>query len=151
MKQDSKELLNIFIEGDLMTCHKASWPLGIVVKSKPELLEPYKKRLIYKLDDYTHDSYKRNTLRIFQDHKIPKNLQGKAADICFRFLEDHGQAIAVKVFAMTVLFNICKEEPDLSNELKLLIEEQMPESSPGFRSRGRKILKSIEKLQKVQA
>jgi hypothetical protein len=47
---------------------------------------------------------------------------------------------------MTVLFNIVKKYPELKDELKMSIEDQLPYGSAGFKSRGRRILKSLEKI-----
>ena len=71
---------------------------------------------------------------------------GKVADVCFDYLASPKEAIAIRVFAMEVLFNICKKEPELADELKLLIEDHYPHSSAGFQSKARKVLKSISKL-----
>ncbi|MCK5279227.1 MAG: hypothetical protein KAQ62_19445, partial [Cyclobacteriaceae bacterium] len=56
------------------------------------------------------------------------------------------EPVAVKVFAMTVLFNIVQVYPELSEELEISIEEQMPFCSAGFKSRGRKVLKALSKI-----
>jgi hypothetical protein len=45
---------------------------------------------------------------------------------------------------MSVLGDIAKKEPALEKELKLIIEEQFPYGSAGFRSRAKKILKSMK-------
>ena len=68
---------------------------------------------------------------------------GEAADICFGYLVDHKETIAVRVFAMTVLGNICRREPDLGIELRLVIEEELPYASAGFKSRAKKILAEL--------
>ncbi len=90
---------------------------------------------------------KRNTLKILQFVDIPEDLLGITADICFRLLNDGKEPIAVKVFAMTVIFNIVKKYPELNEELKISIEEQMPFASAGFKSRGNKILKALLKME----
>ena len=75
---------------------------------------------------------------------IQSALQGKVVDLCFTFLSDGTQPIAIRVFAMTVLTNIAKENPELKNEIIPLIEDQMPFGSAGFRSRGRKVLQELK-------
>jgi hypothetical protein len=50
----------------------------------------------------------------------------------------------VKVFGMTVLANLCEKLPELKNELRIIIEDQMPYGSAGFKSRGSKILKKLQ-------
>ena len=47
---------------------------------------------------------------------------------------------------MDVLFNITKKFPELREELRLSIEDQMPFGSAGFLSRGTKILKLLDKM-----
>ena len=65
-------------------------------------------------------------------------------DVCFRFLISPDEPIAVKVFAMTVAANICKHEPELKNELQLVIAEQMEKASAGFRARAKRIRKELK-------
>jgi hypothetical protein len=89
------------------------------------------------------DAVKRNTLRLLQDRELPSEVLGVATDVGFKIMESRAEPIAVKVFAMTMLANICKKVPELKNELKLLIEDQMPYGSAGFRSRGKRILKIL--------
>jgi hypothetical protein len=84
-------------------------------------------------------------LRLLQDREIPDTVLEEAADVGFKIMESKGEPIAVKVFAMTMLANICKKVPELKNELKLIIEDQMPYGSAGFRSRGGKILRQLAK------
>ena len=98
------------------------------------------------LEPDVHAAVKRNVIRIFQDVDIPRKLAGKIATVCFEMLGSAKEPIAVKVFSMTVLANIARQEPDLKHEICILIDQQMPTGSAGFRSRGRKILKQLEKL-----
>ncbi len=77
---------------------------------------------------------------------IPEELLGLTAELCFNFLNSGQESIAVKANAMTVLFNIVKKYPDLKEELKITIEEQLPFGSTGFKNRGSKILKALKKL-----
>jgi hypothetical protein len=86
------------------------------------------------------DPVKRNTLRILQYVSIPKKQHDAAVDLCFQYLENRKEAVAIQVFAMTVLANIVKEYPELKKELILLLEDRIENSSAGFRSRARKIL-----------
>jgi hypothetical protein len=76
--------------------------------------------------------------------EIPPALQGIAAEACFENLSSE-EPVAVKVFAMTVIANLCKDYPELKSELVPLIEDQLPFATAGFRSRARKVLRQIEK------
>ena len=99
----------------------------------------------YLLKPGIHDAVKRNIVRLLQFISIPRSLQGKVADICFNYLNNPKEAIAVRVFSMTVLANLSTENPELKNELIPLIEDQLPFGSAGFRSRGIKVLRKLRK------
>ncbi|WP_020528207.1 hypothetical protein [Flexithrix dorotheae] len=140
------ELIDLFLNGEMRVTQRASWVVGHCADQYPELITPYLPTLVYNLRNNIHDAVKRNTVRILQDIDIPEDLIGEAADICFEFLQSNKEAIAIKVFSMTVLFNITKSIPELANELKVIIEDQMPYGSAGFKSRGKKILKELNKI-----
>jgi hypothetical protein len=44
---------------------------------------------------------------------------------------------------MTVLANLAKSEPDLGQELKIIIQDQLPYASAGFQARARAILPQL--------
>ena len=89
-----------------------------------------------------HVAVKRNIMRLLQDIEIPKQLYGTITDKSFMLL-DPKETIAVRVFSMTVLANIAKQEPDLKKELRIVIEDQLLYASAGFLSRAKKVLKAI--------
>lgn len=139
-----EELMDIFFNGSFRMNQKASWPMNIVAERHPEMIRPYLKRLLDNLDNDVHDAVRRNTIRLMQFLDLPGELLGRTADICFRYLNSSDQPVAVKVFSMTVLYNICLREPGLKNELKVSIEDQIATSTAAFKSRGRKILAKLE-------
>ena len=139
-----KKLVDVFFAGPYRITQRSAWPLNKCVELHPELIKPHLKRmLLYLKKREIPTAVKRNIVRLLQFIKIPKSLQGLTADICFGFLQDKKEPVAVRVFAMTVLTNLVKNVPELKNELIPLIEDQMPYGSPGFRSRGSKALRAI--------
>ncbi|MFM9840795.1 MAG: hypothetical protein ACKVOQ_21185 [Cyclobacteriaceae bacterium] len=139
-----KELVNVFLAGPYRATQRAAWPLSYCVDQHPTLIKPHLKTVLnYLSKPNIHDSVKRNTIRLLQGIGIPKSLQGKAANICFEYLSNPKEPIAVRVFSMTVLANIAKENPELKNEIIPIIEDQLPFGSAGFRSRGAKVLKVL--------
>ncbi len=139
------ELMALFFGDEYRLTQRAAWVVGHCADRYPEIIEPHLERIIYNLRKTTHVAVRRNTVRILQNVDLPDHLLGEAADICFLYLANPEETVAVKVFSMSVLWNICQKEPDLTNELKLLIEEQMPYATAGFKSRGGKILAAIAK------
>jgi len=139
------ELMTLFFGQEYRLTQRAAWVLSHCADRYPELIHPHLEEMIHNLRNNVHVAVRRNTLRVLQFIDIPEELLGEAVDICFMYLASHDEPVAVKVFGMTVLANICKEEPDLGNELRLLIEEQLPYGSAGFKSRGKKILAALPK------
>jgi hypothetical protein len=142
-------LVKAFFKGPYRVTQRASWPLSHCVEHHPALIKPHLKKIITHLrTPGHHDSVKRNTIRLLQFIDIPKSLQGSVVDICFEFLSDPKEPIAVKVFSMTVLANITRERPELGNELIIVIEDQLPYSGPAFISRARRVRKQLRTFTK---
>ncbi len=145
-----KGLVEVYLAGPYRVTQRAAWPLSLCAEKYPALILPHLKKLLDFLSKPgIHDSVKRNTLRLLQFIDIPKRNYGQVVELCFEYLQSKNEPIAVKVFSMTVLSKIMKDEPDLRNELKMIIEDQMPYASAGFVSRGMKVLKEIDKLSTV--
>jgi len=141
-----KNLMELFFSATYRVTQRAAWPVGICAEKHPHLIRPYLGQMIDNLSGGVHDAVKRNTVRALQNIKIPDELLGEAANNCFALLESNKEPIAIKVFSMTVLANICEKEPDLGQELKLVIENQLPYGSAGFKSRAKKVLSKIKTL-----
>jgi hypothetical protein len=138
------ELMEIFFENNSRKNQYAASIMIHCVDKWDYLLTPYLEKLILNLqNENLKDATKRNTVRVLQDVKIPENLHGILANICFQYLQNPSEAIAIKVFSMTIIHNLTKEYPELKKELKFILEEQLPFQSSGFRSRAGKILKDL--------
>lgn len=142
-----KQLVDIMLEEDNESAPQAAWTMSFCVKQCPEVVYPYLKILIENLNKKNlHDAVKRNTVRELQHISIPEKLLGAAANVCFRYLSSGMEAIAIRAFSITVLCNICKQQPDLKHELKLVLEEQMRNGEPAIISRGKKAMKFLSTL-----
>ena len=93
-----------------------------------------------------HDAVKRNTLRIVQTAELTEEQMGLAADLCFAIVPDPDEPIAARAYALTICHRICQAEPALCGELKLVIESCFASSPAAVKSRGRKILKALERM-----
>lgn len=135
-------LMHIFLHDEYRASQQAGWPLGDIGKNHPQLIAPYLQEMIDRmLQPDVHRSVKRNVVRILQFMDIPEEHQGNVMNICFDLLADPKEAIAVRVFSMTVLDNLSKQYPEIRQELKTIIEDEMQhEPSAAFISRAKKIL-----------
>ena len=139
------ELMMCFFSGDFHLSHRATLVILKVFDQHPRWVEQQVPKMVNTLNQALPDWYKRNILRILQNQEIPEPQWGHAADQCFRYLSSSESPVAIKAFSMTVLYNLTRQLPDLARELRLLIEEQYPQGSAGFRARGRQILKQLDK------
>ncbi|WP_159468371.1 hypothetical protein [Dyadobacter sp. 3J3] len=136
-----KELIDCFLSTDIRVAQRAAWSVSWAAHKKPEIVEPYIGILVDQLKRTdVHNAVIRNSLRILEDLIIPEEFHGEVMDACFQFLQKRETAIAIKAFALTVLFNLSKTYPDIKNELRLIIQENMDYETAAYRSRGKKIL-----------
>lgn len=142
-----KSLIKIYFGADQKLAQRAAWSLSFAVSRKPDIILPYLKKLIAHLHSSgLHDAVVRNGTKILEIISIPDKHTGIAVDLCFKLLIDPSVAIASKCYVMTALSTIVRKEPDLINEMKLVIESQLPFATAGFISRAKRTLKELEKI-----
>lgn len=138
-------LMHCFLGDNPLLAQRAAHVMSWCCDAHPDLILPYLPDVIGLAKSDTSTALKRNGIRVLQNIDIPEEYQGLVAELCFDLLTARGESIAVKVFSMTVLSNICVGEPELSKELRMIIEDQMPYASPAFLSRARRILKRLQR------
>ena len=144
-QQRFDELFGLFLNDEYRVVQRASWPVGCCVIDHPKFIGKHWSKLIRNLQrPNLHNAVKRNTIRLLQDIEIPKMHHGEIMNICFTYLESSKEELAIKVFSMTVLGNMAKQYPEIIPELKLLIGDQLPHQTAGFKSRAKKVLKLIK-------
>ncbi|TND08982.1 MAG: hypothetical protein FD123_1836 [Bacteroidetes bacterium] len=145
--QRFKELVGHFLGNEYRLVQLAAPVLSDCAEAQPQLVKPYLGKLIKNLEkEGHHDAVVRGTVRFLQFTDVPEKYLGILANTCFRLLMKADSPIAVKAFSMTVLLNICRKEPGLKNELKLVIEGLMSNASAGLCNRGQKTLRALEKI-----
>lgn len=143
-QQRFDELFRLFLHDEYRVVQRAAWPLSYCVIAHPSLISKHWKQLLGNLKKPNlHDAVKRNSIRLMEDIDIPEKFHGEVMNICFGYLESPTEPLAVKCFSMTVLAKLAKEYPEIKPELKLIIEDQLPHQTAGFKSRAKKILKKI--------
>jgi len=146
-KERFKRLVNIYLSGPYRITQRAAWPISYCVQHHPQLIRPHLKKILDFLDEPdAHVAVKRNTIRLLQYIDIPKQFQSRVMNLCFGYLMNKKEPVAVKAFSMTVLCNLTKDSPEIKRELKIAIEDQLPFGRPGFVSRARKVLGILEKI-----
>jgi hypothetical protein len=137
-------LMKLFLQGEYRITQRAAWPLSYCVRHHPELIGPYFTPLLDNLARQDiHVAVIRNTVRLLQDVTIPKRYHGRVMSLCFDFVQAPETPIAVKAFSLSILSNLSADYPEIRGELRLIIDDQWEHATPAFRSRAKKILKSM--------
>ena len=69
--------------------------------------------------------------------------EARAIDLLFSWLQSANTNVTTKSRALLVLFRLTKKYPELRNELKICIEEQMDRYTVDFAKRAKKILNEL--------
>lgn len=143
------ELVKHFLQGEYRVTQRAGWPMSYIARRHPSLIKKHLPKLIQNLSNPgLHNAVIRNTIRLLQDVPIPKSLHGKVMDICFRYIEDPQQPVAIKAFALTVVTRLAETYPEIITEVRLMIEDQLPHQTAAFVSRAKRAVKSFDKIEK---
>ncbi|WP_203292825.1 adenylosuccinate lyase [Luteirhabdus pelagi] len=152
------ELLEYCYDDDDERAYKATWVLEFVCKEKLDLLYPHFDYFFEHLHTLTTDQslrpmahicemivlqyYKKKETSI-QKCFTPSHKQ-KMTECCFDWLISD-QKVACQVRAMTCLQYLGAEIDWVHPELKNILQQNLPTGSAGYKSRGKKILKSLSK------
>jgi len=143
------ELVKLFLEGEYRVTQRAGWPLSYIARRNSSLVKKHLPKLIRNLaTPDLHNAVIRNTIRLLQDVPIPAIQHGKVMDICFRYVEDPQQPVAIKAFALTVVTKLAGSYPEIIPEIRLMIEEQLPHQTAAFKSRAKRSVKLFDKIEK---
>lgn len=143
-QQRFDELFRLFLNDEYRVVQRAAWPVSYCVMAHPSLISKHWKKLLANVKKPNlHDAVKRNTVRLMQDINIPEKYHGEVMNLCFGYLESPTEPLAVKVFSMSVLAKLAEIYPGIKTELQLIIEDQLPHQTAGFKSRAKKILKEF--------
>ena len=135
---------NTLMQLALNDTRQKSWRAAYLVDKihdeKPELLLAYLPALIEQLKTEKNASKRRHWLKLISMNKISEEHISFLFDYCIETFTSGSEAVAVRVHAMQILYNISEMEPDLKPEVLQLIEQEMEyHPTAGIRSRGKKL------------
>jgi len=141
-----KKLMEYSFSDDKKLAFRASWTVSKVCDKAPDLIIPHLLMLVESLPKINNESVQRSFLRILSltdMHRFGTKHHGMLAEYCFSALRSGFTAIAIKAYAMEVLYRLALIYPELANELSATINMIQGEGSAGIVARGRQILKKL--------
>jgi hypothetical protein len=131
-------MVGLMTGGDALVEQRAAWVVADCGEQWPELVGPQLEHLLDNLErPGLHPAVVRGTFRMLQFADLPPALEGRVCSVAMAALGG-ATPVAVKAYSMTVLRRLVGRYPEIAEEVRLLIEEQLPGASPGFRSRARR-------------
>ena len=119
---------------------RAAYVVDLIHDDHPELLQPYLNEMILQLKKEQNNGKKRHFLKLISRNKPDEAFHGFLFDYCLTVFTSAKEAIAVRVNAMQILYNISEAEPGLKPEILAIIEHEMEyHATAGILSRGKKL------------
>lgn len=134
---------DIMLEDSDPISMRAAWSITVFAKKHPYFIEPRIPEITRILPAVKSASVRRCLLNLLTQLPIPEDQSGILFDYCFNTIESPAAEIAHKAYAMTILYNISEQEPDLKPELIALFESMLDDESTGIRSRSQKLIKQL--------
>jgi hypothetical protein len=140
-----QKLIDILHTGEYRLVQRATWVMSDVAEIHPDLMKKYVPEFVEKLKDTSaHIAVKRHIYRMLQSLELPEAVHGDLMNHCFESLISPKEALAVRVFAMSILARMTEMYPEISNELRLIIEDALQqETAASFKSRAKKVLNQL--------
>jgi hypothetical protein len=132
-------LMQYFLGSDPLLAQRAAWVLSTVGCRHPQLLHPWWKRILKRIQAPCHDALRRNVLKVLETTGVPESISPDVLDLCLRWLSDRSQPIAVHAYALSIVHAQAQRYPELMVELRAVVELLREQASPGIRSRLRKL------------
>ncbi len=136
-----RALVTLFLEDEYRVAQRTAWILNTVAEKHPAIVTPHLEAMVSKMQEPgVPVAVKRNVIRMLQFLDIPEPIHGPVMQICFDWLADPGETVAVRCFSMTVLAKLARIYPEIVQELRLVIEDELGrEPTAGFKARARRV------------
>ncbi len=138
-----------FVENDVLV-QRAGWAISYCIESNPVFISSHYDQILKILQNPPGEAALRNVLRGLQFVSVPELYQGNVYDLCFRHLMSRDSPVAVRVFSLQVLFNICRDIPELRDDLEGVLLDCEQFDFPAMKARIKNLRKELEKIRAIK-
>lgn len=139
---DIKDLSGL-LKGEPQTASRFLWLLSDVGEADAGRLFVALPYLLDLCDQLNH-IYKTSFASLWHIAGVPSEDEGRAIDLLFQWLLSLDTNVTIKSRAIWVLLKLTQKYPELKNELKLCLKDQMDKHTSSFEKRVVKILMELE-------
>jgi hypothetical protein len=136
------ELIDIFQGDELILAQRASAALNEYLSRHPLLIADQIPFLLNAMSKDIHPAIQRTVMRLFQFIDIPEDYEGIILEKAYELLLNPQKPVAIQVFSLQVIYNLCHRYPELKDELKTSLD-LIENPSAGMRSRINRIRRSL--------
>jgi hypothetical protein len=132
------------LDDDRFTTSRFLWMTGGIVEIDPERVKPVVPYFFEKRTVVTVPNYDRSLAKFLWLAGVPEEIEAEAIDALFRWILDPKVITTTKTYAALALQKLVSKHPDLKNELKLVLEDQLDKNGVSFQKRVGKILRELK-------
>lgn len=139
-----KDMYQLISDGKTVVSWRAIWVCEKVSELHPGWFVPFYNDILQHLLVCGHDGSKRLLLSILYNIPVPASLPVDLLNFCLDHMLSPQESIGVQALSIRMAYQLCKGEPELLQELRLILENTDTEFySTGVRTTIRNILKKI--------
>lgn len=123
---------------------RAIWACEKLSEKHPDWFVPMREEIIQRLLDCKHDGSKRLLMSILYNIPVASPISIELLNYCFDHMLAPQESIGVQALSIRMAYKLCKNEPELLQELRLILENTEADFySTGVKTTLRNILKKI--------
>jgi hypothetical protein len=138
-----KIVFNGMLSGDPIVRMRSADAVEKITAEHPEYLQPYKKKLIQEIAKIEQHEVRWHVAQLLPRLTVSDEEQSRIVTILLDYLDDKSKI--VKAFSMEALAAFAERDSRIRSQIIPLLEELTTTGSPAMTSRGRKLLKRLNR------
>jgi HEAT repeat protein len=138
-----RELFEGMLNEDPVIRMRAADAVEKISREHPDLLKPYKRTLLTRIAEIDQQEVRWHVASMIPRLALTRTERAVAFDTLLDYLKD--KSSIVRTFAMQALADLATQNASLRPQVIPLLEELAQIGTPAMRSRGRKLLKSLNR------
>ncbi len=121
------------------------WMVGDLCELEPAVVFPAITHFWSKRNTVDITNYNRSLAKMFWLCGIPEKIEGEAVNEMFEWLTDPEAIVSTKNYSLLALGNLTGKYPELEQEIRMVIEDQLNKNSVAFEKCAQKVLKQLSR------
>lgn len=131
------------IHAERQVSMRFSWLIGELCEQKPEVVSPCVVYFFSNRNKIQIINFDRSLAKMFWLCGIPKKIEGIVVDELFKWLLNPKITVSTKSYSLFALTNFATAHPEIKNELRLVVEDQLKKNSISFEKKAIKVLRNL--------